>query len=282
MAQASTSTKGLPAKGSKLALLASFVVPATLVVGFIFLLSSVRDGAEASVATLAGLLPVGYAFSAGMVSSVNPCGFFLLPSYASYYLGETDSDMASGHARLLNALWLGTVVTVAFVLVFASLGAAIVAGGRFLVGFFPYLGVGIGAALIVLGVWLLVTRRTLGISAASRLMVRPQRTTRNVFLFGIGYAACSLSCTLPVFLVVVGSALVSRGFLVGLSQFISYTLGMAAVLIAVTVGAAIFRGSVAQWLRGALPYVHRVSALFLVGAGGYLIYYWVYYADFFF
>jgi cytochrome c-type biogenesis protein len=105
---------------------------------------------------------------------------------------------------------------------------------------------------------------------------------RNVFLFGIGYAACSLSCTLTVFLVVVGSALVSRGFLAGLSQFISYALGMAAVLIAVTIGAAIFRGSVAQWLRGALPYVHRVSALFLVGAGGYLIYYWVFYADFFF
>ena len=52
--------------------------------------------------------------------------------------------------------------------------------------------------------------------------------------------------------------------------------------MAVTVGAGMFRGGVAQWLQGAIPYVHRMSALFLMGAGTYLIYYWVFYADFFF
>ena len=52
--------------------------------------------------------------------------------------------------------------------------------------------------------------------------------------------------------------------------------------MAVTVCAAMFRGVVAQWLRRAVPYVHRMSALFLMGAGSYLIYYWVFYADFFF
>jgi cytochrome c biogenesis protein CcdA len=103
-----------------------------------------------------------------------------------------------------------------------------------------------------------------------------------VFLFGIAYAVGSLSCTLPVFLVVVGSALATQGFIASLGQFLAYALGMGLVLIAVTVGAAMFRGTVARWLRSAIPYVHRMSALFLLGAGAYLIYYWVFYADFLF
>jgi len=30
-----------------------------------------------------------------------------------------------------------------------------------------------------------------------------------------------------------------------------------------------------RWLRLIVPFVHRVSALFLIGAGLYLVYYWV-------
>ncbi|MBI2165115.1 MAG: cytochrome c biogenesis protein CcdA, partial [Chloroflexi bacterium] len=145
----------------------------------------------------------------------------------------------------------------------------------------PYAGVAIGVFLASLGLWLLVTHRSLGIAVAGRVMVTPGRNLRNVLLFGIGYAVCSLSCTLPIFLVVVGSALASRGFLSSFTQFIGYSLGMGTILIAVTMGAALFRGAVARWLRVALPYVHRVSALFLLGAGAYLIYYWVFYAGLF-
>src|SRR6185312_4342948 len=33
-------------------------------------------------------LPLGYAFGAGMVAAVNPCGFALLPAYLMLYLGD--------------------------------------------------------------------------------------------------------------------------------------------------------------------------------------------------
>jgi cytochrome c biogenesis protein CcdA len=55
------------------------------------LLLSIRDSIEAAVASVAGLLPVGFAFAAGMVASANPCGFFMLPAYISYHLG-TEED----------------------------------------------------------------------------------------------------------------------------------------------------------------------------------------------
>jgi threonine/homoserine/homoserine lactone efflux protein len=44
----------------------------------------------------------------------------------------------------------------------------------------------------------------------------------------------------------------------------------------VTIGTALFRGMVEKLLRRAVPYVHRTSALFLIGAGVYLVYYWVF------
>jgi cytochrome c biogenesis protein CcdA len=268
----------------KLSLLASFILPALAMVAILFLLISLRDGAEAAMSNLANLLPVGYAFAAGMVASVNPCGFFMLPSYISYHLGTEEAGFYETHVanRAVKALLLGGVATVGFVVVFAAIGSIISTGGYWLVTVFPYAGVAIGAAMIGLGLWLLVTRRSIGILAASRVSITPQRNLRNVFLFGIGYAVGSLSCTLPVFLVVVGSALATQGFAASFGQFIGYALGMGAILVAVTLGSALFRGTVARWLRVAVPYVHRMSALFLLGAGAYLIYYWVFYADFFF
>ncbi len=45
---------------------------------------------EVFVANLASLLPFGYAFGAGMVTTVSPCGIAMLPAYVSLYLGEKE------------------------------------------------------------------------------------------------------------------------------------------------------------------------------------------------
>ena len=76
--------------------------------------------------------------------------------------------------------------------------------------------------MILLGLWLVMMRRTLGFMAASRVRVSRERNLRNVFLFGIAYAAGSLSCTLPFFLVAVGGSLASQGLAASFGQFISY------------------------------------------------------------
>ncbi len=269
--------------GSRPVLAARFVIPAVLVVGLLFLLISFQGSIETTVANLALLLPVGYAFAAGMVASVNPCGALLLPSYALYQLGteEADFDQAPAAKRALKALLIGGTATAGFIAIFAVAGSILAAGGQWLISAFPFAGLAIGGVMIVLGLWLLVTHRTIGIMAASRVTISPRRNLSNVFLFGIVYAIGSLSCTLPIFLVVVGGSLANQGLLAALEQFIGYALGMGAVLIAVTVGTALFRETVSRLLRRIVPHVHRVSALFLVGAGAYLIYYWVFQAGLF-
>jgi cytochrome c biogenesis protein CcdA len=253
------------------------------VVASLFLLIALRDGAEAAVADVTYLLPLGYAFAAGMVASVNPCGFFLLPSYVSYHLGteEAGFEQSPVVARLARSLLLGGVATLGFIVVFASVGAVVATGGRWLITVFPYAGLSMGIGMILLGLWLGFTGRTIGIAQANRLMVAPKRNLWNVFLFGLGYAVGSLSCTLPVFLVVVGTAVVTQGLAASFGQFIGYALGMGFVLMGVTLGVSLFKGAVTAYMRAIMPYLHRVSTMFLIGAGSYLIYYWVFYADFF-
>jgi cytochrome c biogenesis protein CcdA len=94
------------------------------------------------------------------------------------------------------------------------------------------------------------------------------------FLFGIAYGLASLSCTLPIFLVVVGGALAASGFVSGMVQFVSYGVGMGVVLIGVTLGVVFFRSAVDTGVRAIMPYVERAGAVALTGAGVYLVYYW--------
>lgn len=251
------------------------ILSAVLVIGLLVLLVSVRTRLEEAVSNLASLLPVGYAFAAGMVASVNPCGALMLPSYIFFQLGVDEEDPRSTPEQVLKALRIAVATTVGFAVIFGAVGVAVSGGGRWLTTIFPYAGLLIGAAMVGLGLWLLASHRSLGILAAGRVSVTPERTLWNMFLFGIAYGTSSLSCTLPIFLVVVGSALGSGTLLISLAQFMGYALGMGTVLAVITIGTALFREAMERWLRRLMPYVHRVSALFLVGAGIYLIIYWL-------
>ncbi len=228
------------------------------------------------IATLSDLLPVGYAVGAGMVAAVNPCGVLLLPSLVAYYLTRGGAAELSGPRRAGHALILAGMATLGFVTLFAIVGAVIGLGGRALAGVFPFGGLLVGVLLVGTGAWLALSGRALGILTASQAMGRVRLgDLRSLFGFGVAYAVCSLSCTLPIFLVVAGTALASGGILAATGQFIGYALGMGAMLTAVIVGAAFFQGGVSRWTRVLVPYVHRLSAAFLLGAGLFIIDYWL-------
>jgi cytochrome c biogenesis protein CcdA len=84
-----------------------------------------------------------------------------------------------------------------------------------------------------------------------------------------------LGCTLPIFLVVVGSAIKSQGFSNGLLQFLSYSLGMGAVLTSLALSLAVFKGGLATYLRRVLPYMGRIAGALLLVSGAYQMYYWL-------
>lgn len=218
-----------------------------------------------------------WAFSAGMVATVNPCGFAMLPAFVAYYLGGGQAAVESDGQRLWRALQVSLALAAGFVLLFAVVGGVIALGGRAVIRAMPWLGLTVGVGLVALGLAMLKGwepwQRIVGYLPTVRA---PRgRSVGDVFLFGLAYGVASLSCTLPVFLVVVGSAVTAAGAAGGLAQFTSYGLGMASVLTAVTLGATFFHDAVARFLRQLLPYMHQVSAVFVTLAGGYLIYYWL-------
>ncbi|MBF8299029.1 MAG: cytochrome c biosis protein, transrane region [Dehalococcoidia bacterium] len=233
-------------------------------------------GLEHYASSFATLLPFGYAFAAGMVASVNPCGFLMLPAFVGHQFGSTTSaDAEMGFAHLGRGMLIGSTMTLGFLVLFASIGTAITVGGQALVASFPWIGLVIGVALTLGGLWLTVTGKSIGLAWASRVSPPRGKDLRAVFLYGMAYGAVSLSCTLPVFLVVVGTSLAASGFVASVGQFVSFALGMGAVIIAFTMAATTLEAAFTRSLRSVMPYFHRVSSLFLVGAGLYLIVYWV-------
>ena len=245
-------------------------------------MSELQQFTQQWLEVLAYSLRVGYPFGAGMVSTVNPCGFAMLPAYLSLFLGSQEGSFyeRSIWLRTLKALFVGLTVSAGFVVLFAVIGTGVSAGGRFLIPAMPWIAILIGVGLATLGLWMLAGRSVYaGFLArlASRIGDPRSIGVRGFFLFGVAFGAASLSCTLPIFLVVVGSALATGEVLSGLVQFFSYGMGMGLVLILLTLGSALFKeGFSLTGLQGVFPYVERASAVILLAVGSYIVYYWLF------
>jgi protein-S-isoprenylcysteine O-methyltransferase Ste14 len=96
-----------------------------------------------------------------------------------------------------------------------------------------------------------------------------------MLLFGVAYGVASLGCTLPGFLTLVGASLSSGGTTASLAAFAAYGVGMALVLMALSIAAALLQQGLARRLRRLLPYLPKLTGLLLVLAGAYLSYYWL-------
>ena len=217
----------------------------------------------------------GLAFTAGMVATVNPCGFAMLPAYLSYFLGTDDAgsdEAADAQAGILRALAVGGVVTLGFLLVFGTVGLAVSHLSLSISRVLPWVTLVIGVGLFVLGIAMLR-----GFELVVRLpKLERGGTTRglgSMFVFGISYAVASLSCTLPPFLAVTATTFNQLSYVSGVSVFLAYGLGMGLVLTVLTVAIALTRVSIVGHLRRALPYIHRISGGLLVVAGAYLAWY---------
>jgi cytochrome c biogenesis protein CcdA len=208
-----------------------------------------------------------YAFTAGLVAAVNPCGFPMLPAYLSYFIGLDDTDADRG-ARVLRAVSSAAAVSLGFLLVFSALGIPINAGVTSIYRWMPWLTIVIGVALVVLGAAMLAGWKPVVLLPRLDKGGRSRRFGSMV-LFGVSYAIASLGCTLPVFLLVVTAGATAASAV----SFLAYSLGMTVVLMAVSLALALARESIVRTLRQATRYVDRASGVLLVLVGAYLVWY---------
>ena len=95
---------------------------------------------------------------AGAVTTVNPCGFALLPAYLARRLSSQAALEPNAVNAVGRALSVGVVTTGGFVLVFGAAAAAISFGAFWLMKAMPVAGLASGLALICVGIVVLSGR----------------------------------------------------------------------------------------------------------------------------
>jgi cytochrome c-type biogenesis protein len=215
------------------------------------------------------------AFTAGLLAPVNPCGFALLPAYLTHTAATRPG--AALPQRLVRSLAAGAALAAGFALTLSAAGLAISAGAHQLIRAAPWLGFTVGVLLVLLGLAGLAGR-------APRLklhlpIIRPRTTGATVgpgrwALFGVGYAAASLACTVAVLLAVITQAQASTTIAGQLVVFAAYATGSIALLLVLSAAAALAGSALSRGARALARYQARITAALLLVTGGYVATYW--------
>jgi cytochrome c-type biogenesis protein len=215
---------------------------------------------------------LGFALAAGMLATVNPCGFAMLPAYLTL--------VVAGESRAtLPALWRALAATglmaLGFLAVFGAFGLAVAPLGSSVQEYLPVVTVVVGAVMVGLGAWMLAGKEI------TLLIPKPRKgapTARlgSMFGYGLAYAVVSLSCTIAPFLAVTSATFRTGSVVAGIAAYLVYALGMALVVGVLAVSVALASSAVTTWVRRVQPYVHRIGGAILVLAGLYIGYYGVY------
>ncbi len=218
-----------------------------------------------------GLLTL--ALVAGAVAAFNPCGFALLPAYLTVLVADPAERTGGGAVgTVLRALRFTTGMTVGFVAVFGIFGLVITPFALSVERYLPVVTVGVGVALIALGVWLMLGHSLAVPGLAGRGKGPTARWVSQVG-YGVTFALASLSCTIAPFLAVTTGALRAGTAISVVSVFLVYALGMGTVVLVLSLAVATASGSFTARLRRAGPAITRFSGVLLLIAGGYVAWY---------
>jgi len=214
-----------------------------------------------------------FAFGAGMVALINPCGFALLPAYLGFFLGQKDEE-TSRIVSLNRAQGVGLALSLGILVVFGTVGLALGGLQSWFAEYLPYFNIVLGIGLVALGIAMLF---------GFQLMLKIPKLQKgggdssfsSMFLFGVSYAIASLSCTIGVFISAVGSTSTSgdSSFVSSLGGFLSYGLGMGLLATVLTLLMALGRRELVNKFRALLPKINIISAILLLIVGPYMVLY---------
>lgn len=212
---------------------------------------------------------------AGMVSAFNPCGIALLPSYLMYLLSGRIQQRKFGW---LDGLRAGLLMTLGFVILFGVAGLLVTSAGILLFGATRMISILLALMIFILAIFVWRGQLHVGISTnrVSTLLesMFARGSSGSFFAYGVGFGLASLSCSLPVFLSVASQGF-AAGFRYGLLIFFAYSMGMGFIITILSILATSTRTLLETFLHIALPYVQKLSAIVMVIAGVYLLWYWL-------
>ncbi|MGB1365177.1 MAG: cytochrome c biogenesis protein CcdA [Candidatus Poseidoniaceae archaeon] len=224
-------------------------------------------------------------FVLGMILSIlvyfSPCAFPVLPGFISYYLslGAREDDLIK-EGKLKTAMpssWvIGTLAGLGMWTFFIIIGIIAFAMGEAFAqsGMVHYIAIGIAILLVILGSIMLlgITSHVLGF--VQKLVDRWSTTEmddtftprRNMYLYGIGYAAASIDCTAAAVLpfVIFLGTLGTTATISGLSGLM---LGLLILMILVTVLVGLGRQVMINFLRRMTGMIKMVGSWMMIMAG---------------
>ncbi len=211
------------------------------------------------------LASLGVAFTAGVLAVLAPCALPMLPSYMAYYM-----NLEEGEKSLGASLGLAFTVVAGFLVVFLVIGLLPSFALNQVSSRLEYVAPFIGALLVFIGLasgFSDVFNRVPAVNVAA-----PQKAGyRSFFLYGVGYGAASLACSLPVFILLVLQSSTAGGPIGVLASFLVYGLGASTVVVPLTLTLTYSKDYVQRRLMGVLPWMKKINAAVLVVAGLYMI-----------
>ncbi|MCF6389216.1 cytochrome c biogenesis CcdA family protein [Mycobacterium sp. MBM] len=211
---------------------------------------------------------LGVAFAAGLLAAVNPCGFAMLPGY----LGLVIRTGGGTTQAVVRAVIATAAMTLGVVAVFAAFGTLTVSVASTVQQYVPFATVLIGAALMLVGGWLLAGKAlSLPVRPGSRWA--PTARVGSMLGYGVGFALASLSCTVGPFLALTAGAARARSWQEGVPVYLAYAGGFAVIVGALAVSTALASSALLERIHRILPYVNKISGALLVGVGAYVAYY---------
>ncbi len=219
------------------------------------------------------------AFLAGILSFFSPCAFPLLPGYMAYYVGKKEGNQANTK-MLRKAFFDGMQPAFGILIFYAIIGIPIIFAGDAIKSFIPLFEPLVGSLIIFLGIEMIAGLNlftkipsTGFVNKISNFVGKEKKF--GLVSYGILYGAASTGCVLPIFIGMIFLALSKNGFLSSILIFLSYVIGMASLMIAVTIIIALSKHALIDKLRVSTKYMEKFGGIILVITGIYLIYYYL-------
>ncbi len=214
---------------------------------------------------------VGFSFLQGVLAFLAPCAVALLPGYILAFISRNTNGSSQLSVRLGRGLKLAALSILGILIIYSIAGAMIVLAGQWLKDYMKWITIGMGATLIVLGI-LMALGRSISISFNIQNS-SPKTEAVEAFVFGIGYAIGALGCLFPLFLIVATQAMAAESEWEGSSYILAYFAGISGMMILTILLAIFAKNFLLKNLRKILPYMEKITAVLLIIAGIYVIYY---------
>ena len=244
-----------------------------------------RFGLKEEDNSMAGVFFLGLMLS--ILVYFSPCAFPVLPGYISYYLslGTRETELIEQgklKGKMPSSFEIGVLAGIGMWTFFLFIGiiAAVMGEAFAQSGLIYQIALGVAILLLVLGFYMLVGGTAHLMGGIQKLIDKWSTTEddeiftprRNMYLYGIGYAAASIDCTAAAVIpfVLYLSTLGTNSVGVGLGALM---LGLLILMVVVTIMVGFGRQVMINFLKQATGMIKMVGSWMMMFAGAGLIIY---------